>query len=192
MTHCREEITRSITSLDDNLKRIEGMILGYKDARTLLQKLAGKPNERLSELHQAYTNTHFLATEARQELLKIEDRWGKECGHWEHQSEAINAQVMAVQERSASGLRDIRDDVMRELECQQSDLVRQKARADEWYVDMLVNELKAGTDTEQLKEVQIKWQLGDHPSAEAYFDAMLERAQRSTERAWFRRSQHGK
>lgn len=42
---------------------------------------------------------------------------------------------------------------------------------------MLISELKAGTDTEQLKEVQIKWQLSDQPSPEDYFDAMLERAQ---------------
>jgi len=68
VTQCREEITRSIAGLDDNLKRIEGMIQGHKDSRTFLQKLAGKPDERLSELHQVYTNTHLLVTEARQDL----------------------------------------------------------------------------------------------------------------------------
>jgi len=125
VTQYREEITRSIASLDDNLKRIEGMIQGHKDSRTLLQKLAGKPDERLSEMHQAYTNTHFLAAEAHQKLLKIEERWGKECGYWELNADSKNAQVMDVQERTASGLRDIRDDVMRELEIQQSDPVRQ-------------------------------------------------------------------
>jgi len=54
---------------------------------------------------------------------------------------------------------------------------------------MLVNELKAGTDVDQLKEVQIKWQLGNRPSAEAYFDAMLLRAQNkiSDERKAFHR-----
>lgn len=109
VTQCREEITRSIASLDDNLKRIEGMILGHKDARTLLQKIAGKLDERLSELHQAYTNTHLLAAEERQKLLKIEERWGKEGGYWERQAESMNAQTMDVQERSASGLRDIRE-----------------------------------------------------------------------------------
>lgn len=173
----REELGREVANLESNKNRIERMVQDHKDPRSFMQKVLGTQDERLAGLLQAHGKAVSDLANAQHGLQQIEARWTQQSAFWEQKAAIQNAQGMAGQEQIAQGLRDIRPDILREVERQDSDPVRQKALVDERYVDMLKSELEAGTDPEQLKQVQLKWQLGNHATAEVYFDSMLERAQ---------------